>query len=594
MSSFEGSIGEIDLVQRLVELGREHFTGAIRFEQDGIIKIVYFKDGDVLSASTNDRKDAIDEILLRAGKVSREHVKQALAKRQESETLGDALLNLGFITRKELTWARRVQVIGILRSVRSWTNGTYAIVADYLPKREEGTLFPLPQIIVEFIVTEQDRQMFDRAMDGGEAVFQKSAIFDDTFRALDLNEDAAEIVNHIDGTRSAADIAATTGKDAFNVYKLLEALRVLGLLEKAGTPASAPNAFEDFGFETAGVADAADAWNATPAIEPEPESEPAFAPAPAQPEPAPMPSWQAPPEPPLSFDGGDAKVPFALKIDDDAPALPPPIPAPTTEQQWGFDEAQIEASQRATSPAPPTARAIPPRRPALSQPMRKQQRSGGSRAFGIIISLFLAAIIAGGWWWWHNRTAAPAPVPVAARAAKRPLLRMPPPLAAPVEAVTNTATATNTAAATSTAAAAPAAAPVPTPPPAKTTTAEAPKVAARLEQTSTGRVITNSASEPANDNNRDRYDTMARQYAQNPAGNYTVQFELVCQTSSLAKAISGGGSNVWFVPVSYRSRECFRVFWGHFDTRDEAVAALEHIPAALKGSTPVVVSVPHS
>src|SRR6266852_2282940 len=50
--SFEGSIGEIDLVQRLVDLGRDRFTGAIRFERDGIIKIVYLKGGDVLSAST--------------------------------------------------------------------------------------------------------------------------------------------------------------------------------------------------------------------------------------------------------------------------------------------------------------------------------------------------------------------------------------------------------------------------------------------------------------------------------------------------------------------------------------------------------------
>src|SRR5438105_10991844 len=169
--NFEGVIGEIDLIARLVELGREQFTGAIRFEQDGVIKILYFKSGDVLSASTNDRTDSIDEILLRAGKVSREHVKQALAKRKESETLGDALLGLGFITRKELTWARRVQVIGILRSVLGWPNGSYTIVADYLPKREEGTIFPLQQILVELVVTDQDRAKFERLMESGAVVF---------------------------------------------------------------------------------------------------------------------------------------------------------------------------------------------------------------------------------------------------------------------------------------------------------------------------------------------------------------------------------------------------------------------------------------
>src|SRR5215210_5286898 len=188
----EGDITSIDLLARLVELGRERFTGAIRFENEGIIKILYFKGGDVLSASTNDRSDSVDELLLRAGKVTREHVKQALARRKENESLGDALLTLGFITRKELTWARRVQVVGVIRSIAAWSTGSFTIVADYLPKRDEGTLFPLPQVLVELIVTDQDRQKFERAMDGGSAVFAKSPDFDDVFRKLGLNEQAEE------------------------------------------------------------------------------------------------------------------------------------------------------------------------------------------------------------------------------------------------------------------------------------------------------------------------------------------------------------------------------------------------------------------
>src|SRR5687768_2536817 len=203
---FEGDIGEIDLMDRLVDLWRETFTGAIRFENDAIIKIIYFKGGDIISASTNDRADSVDEILMRAGKVNREHVKQALAKRKESETLGDALLGLGFITRKELTWARRVQVIGVIRSIAAWATGTFTIVADYLPKRDEGTLFALPQVLVELIVTEQDRQQFERAMEGGTAVFTKAADFDEVFRRLGLNEDAEAIVSEINGTSSASEI----------------------------------------------------------------------------------------------------------------------------------------------------------------------------------------------------------------------------------------------------------------------------------------------------------------------------------------------------------------------------------------------------
>src|SRR5438132_1016141 len=399
--SFEGEIGAIDLVQRLVELGRDQFTGASRFEQDGIIKIVYFKGGDVLSASTNDRTDAVDEILLRAGKVDKEHVKQALARRKENESLGDALLNLGFITRKELTWGRGIQVIGILRSVRSWDHGAYAIVADYLRKREEGTLFPLQQILIEMFVTESDRQPFERALEGGSAVMEKTSGFDEAFKKLGLNEDATAIAANIDGKRTAAEIAAAAGKDVFNTYKLLEALRVLGLLHRLES--AKPEVKDELGFESVGVADAADAWSSGK-----------------------MPAFQLEPEPPVQPIMESAPIPAAATI----PA------ANAIETQWGFDDAQIEAASKAATPSPP-----PPaksrvtqtqtRRPSQQFTRPEAKKGRGAPVFLLIVVLILAAAGFGGWYWWtqmRNGGQAPSPVPIA----KHPVIKTMPSVAASV------------------------------------------------------------------------------------------------------------------------------------------------------------------
>ena len=556
----EGQIRDIDIVERLVELWREKFTGAFRFEQDGVIKILYFKSGDVLSASTNDRTDAIDEILLRAGKVSREHVKQALAKRKESETLGDALLNLGFITRKELTWARRVQVIGILRSISGWQEGSYTGVADYLPKREEGTLFPLPQVILELIVTDNDRAKFEQAMDGGGAVFAKTPDFDETYRRLGLNDDADAIVNEIDGEKSAADVAAASGKDAFNAYKLIEALRALGVVTRIERTHGAPElSFDD--FESAGVSDASSVWD---------EEAPELDLAPTVETPAPH----------------------------DVPLV---VPAAEPEPEWGFDEAQIETARRAAVPVSSAATepSPPPMRDVVKKASKPDRWLWIIMFAIVLVGLGIAAPYA--WNWWEARNAPPAPVVVKRKPRLKPVPSVAPAIL-PATATTTTTTTTTTpageiAGATQnpvTTSAAPPAAPVVKITPQKTTANTT-----RIERNAAGAVtMTNSGAalpkvSVKEDAIRSHYDEMAQTFASQATGKYTVQFELVCQTSSVTKAIQAGGVNVWFIPISYKGQGCYRVFWGHYTTKAEAQKGLEEIPAGLRAeSKPAVVSVP--
>lgn len=578
----EGEINEIQLVERLVELWREQFTGAIRFESDGIIKIVYFKGGDILSASTNDRADSIDEILMKAGKVTREHVKQALAKRKESETLGDALLNLGFITRKELTWARRVQVVGVIRSIAAWQNGSFTIVADYLPKRDEGTLFPLPQVLVELIVTEQDRQQFERAMEGGNAVFEKAADFDDVFRRLGLNEDAEAIAAEINGTASASEIATASGRDTFNAYKLLQALATLGVIRRTEKPRVDPQ-FSMDDFASVGVADAADMWSEPPV--------PGPAPAPMfeldEAEAIRQPTLEVPLEP-MTFDAAapEPEPPASANSawDDDAieePVVAPPPPSdmpawdadpsepagtpatPEADKQWGFDEAQIEAAARAKVPVTASAPVIRPA-PKVARPAQVKEGKGGR--FGLIMALLVLTILAGagyfGWMWWQNREAETV-APVVTTPAPQP---KPAPVGPPE---TGTMVAATDTAAT------------------QTTTTVAPPAAAPLQ-------IAPAEPAPAAPANasRERYDAMAHEYAANATGNFTVQVQILCDPSNLGKAITAGGQNLWFVPQPIGARSCYRVFWGRYATREEAQRGLASVPAALRDPSMGVKPVP--
>jgi septal ring-binding cell division protein DamX len=139
--------------------------------------------------------------------------------------------------------------------------------------------------------------------------------------------------------------------------------------------------------------------------------------------------------------------------------------------------------------------------------------------------------------------------------------------------------------------------PAPKPATAMTITPSTTQVTRNAEGTAT---ITNTASASArpasNDATRAHYDEMAKSFAAQPAtGAFTIQFELVCETASLTKAIRDGGSSVWFTPISYRNRSCYRVFWGHYPTKDEATRAAREVPLALRGgASPAVVKVPTS
>lgn len=536
----EGSIGETPLLDQVLELGQEKFTGALRFENDAIIKIIYFKDGDVLSASTNDRLDSVDEILLRAGKLTREHIKQSLGKRKETETLGDAMLALGFITKKELTWARRAQVIGILRSIDGWSSGSWSIVTDYLPKREEGTIFRLHQLLLEMLVTDPDRERVERQLDGGAMILQKMPGFDAAYASLNLNEEADSIVALIDGRQTASEIAARSSRDVFNVFKLLNALHLLGLLGLLGRAQKPQVTREVYPGALSPVASVMSATDGPGSLVDE------------------TPEGHGEPERPVES-SDDSFLPSG---------------SPAWEQPQG--EPAVSFEGELTAPEPETEQ---------TGALLREHRGPGQRAlWGTALVLF---IVAAGLFAWYRHgkeqeknasgpsSSAPAAVasPATDFASTAPATRTPPPPEAPTAAPIVIA-----------------------PPPLREGSVTTPRPSKAPPSARPARPQPEAASpvraSPA-DPTRARYESMAREFAAKASpSEYTLQVELVCQNASIAKALEEGKTKVWFTSTTYRGQNCFRVYWGRYRTREAAAAAAGEIPLALRGSTrPVVVSV---
>jgi hypothetical protein len=84
-------------------------------------------------------------------------------------------------------------------------------------------------------------------------------------------------------------------------------------------------------------------------------------------------------------------------------------------------------------------------------------------------------------------------------------------------------------------------------------------------------------------------------YSAGRGSRYTIQLELACELPTLSDAWKRDqpAGTMWLLTTPYRGRVCFRVLWGHFATKAEAVRAKATIPGffVTPENHPAVVSV---
>ena len=148
-----GNIQDVPLPALFEELGTRKFTGNLVVRSDDAEKTVHLKEGQIVFATSTDSNDRLGEILIKAGKLTRERLETALALLKKTagfKKLGALLVEKGFVTPKDLFTGLKTQVKEIIYSLFLLENATYHI-EETLPTDIIQLQINMQELITEII-----------------------------------------------------------------------------------------------------------------------------------------------------------------------------------------------------------------------------------------------------------------------------------------------------------------------------------------------------------------------------------------------------------------------------------------------------------
>jgi len=236
-----GTLDAYYIADVLAALYRSGRTGALRVERGVFLKTLYVQDGQVAYASSNAQSDRLGEVLIRHGLLTPEQLDDAMKRLQPDVSLGKILVQLGYLSPKELVQGAHLQVTAVVDSLFQWTEGTYHFMEGPLPKQVVNLHIPLPALVLEHTARHAPVAWVRRYLPEDQEA--RASLLEAFYRVqpeMNLPSNFEEVFTWLDGRSTVEEIAAQTGLEAFFVAKVIVGLGILGLAEVTLTPRPAP------------------------------------------------------------------------------------------------------------------------------------------------------------------------------------------------------------------------------------------------------------------------------------------------------------------------------------------------------------------
>ena len=119
------TVGVPDLLRRAYS---ERFTGELLLSRGDEQKQIYFETGNIVFAASNQPADRIGASLLRQGLITQADFDRILAQAHEGKRFGQALVEAGLMSERDLITNITFQILDIIYSVFNWTTGNFEFI----------------------------------------------------------------------------------------------------------------------------------------------------------------------------------------------------------------------------------------------------------------------------------------------------------------------------------------------------------------------------------------------------------------------------------------------------------------------------------
>jgi hypothetical protein len=236
MRGLSGDFSTMPLKDLVAYLGSRRVTGMLRVMRAGVRKLILLREGQVLSASSNQPREFLGQFLINMGHLNEEQFSKAYAIQRETKVpLGKILVMAGLVPEKTVRSALNLKFREALLDMFSWEEGEFSFDA--------GTASELEGVPVQVELTEVHREGEFR-----ETAWQAiRAVFPSGNLCLSVDESRlpeppkpgsldARLVKRIREGLSIDEMAKALHASDFLVYQRLYALHRLEAVKVLSTP----------------------------------------------------------------------------------------------------------------------------------------------------------------------------------------------------------------------------------------------------------------------------------------------------------------------------------------------------------------------